>query len=104
MSREIAAARAQGASLVLGSNRAAELEAAYAGDLWEARQLGVPTRRGRGRANFSRISQPFLNRAVKRWGRWRLAAGCNVLGFNEVPGLRRLTLSGRLQQKYVKSG
>jgi integrase len=72
-----ATAAGQRAALVLSSNRAAELEAAYAADIWEARRLGVPTRRGRGRANFSRISQPFLNEAVKGWGRWKLAAGCS---------------------------
>jgi integrase len=63
----------------VGPSRAAELEAAYAGDLWEAERLGVPARRGRDRAVFSRICQPWLNQAVKRWARWRLAVGCSFM-------------------------
>jgi DNA-binding CsgD family transcriptional regulator len=66
-------------SPAVGPSRAAELEAAYAGDLWEAERLGVPARRGRDRALFSRICQPWLNRAVKRWARWRLAVGCSFM-------------------------
>jgi integrase len=64
---------------VVRPGRPAELEGAYAADIWEAGRLGVPARRGRDRAVFSRVAQPWLNQAVKRWARWRLAAGCSFM-------------------------
>jgi integrase len=75
-------ARAQQAarlSQVVPATRAAELEAAYAADRWEAERLGVPARRGRDRVSFAGISQPWLRGAVKRWARWRLATGCSFM-------------------------
>jgi integrase len=58
-----------------------ELEARYAADAWQARQLGVPAARGRGAVSFAEISQPWLREAVKRWARQRLATGC---AFNTI--------------------
>lgn len=80
MSRSSArASQTAGLSQVVPATRAAELEAAYAADRWEAERLGVPARRGRDRVNFAGISQPWLRDAVKRWARWRLATGCSFM-------------------------
>jgi integrase len=51
------------------------LEAAFAADRWDARQLGVPAHRGRESVNFGGIPQLWLREATKRWCRWRLATG-----------------------------
>jgi integrase len=51
------------------------LDAAFAADGWDARQLGVPAARGREVVRFTRIPQPWLRDATKQWCRWRLATG-----------------------------
>jgi integrase len=61
--------------------RGDELERHYAGDSWHAAALGIPAARGRGTVTFTRISQPWLREAVKRWSRQRLAVGC---AFNTI--------------------
>ena len=58
MSRPAGAGRAVALAQVVGADRAAALEAAYASDRWKAERLGMPARRGRDRAVFSRICQP----------------------------------------------
>lgn len=50
----------------------AQLEAVYAADGWDAPALGVPALRGRQHISFTRIVQPWLREAAKRWCRWRL--------------------------------
>ena len=54
----------------------AAFDGEWAADRWDAARLGVPARRGRGRARFDPISQPWLRDPVKRWSRFRLATGC----------------------------
>jgi hypothetical protein len=51
------------------------VEAEYAKDTWDAFRLGVPARRGRNIARFGTIRQQWLREAIKRWSRFRLAAG-----------------------------
>jgi len=58
-----------------------ELEQHYASDSWHASALGIPAARGRGTVTFTRVSQPWLREAVKRWSRQRLAVGC---AFNTI--------------------
>jgi hypothetical protein len=45
---------------VLVHGQAAELDAEYAGDRWNAGSLGVPARRGRQAARFDAITQDWL--------------------------------------------
>ncbi len=52
------------------------LEGAWASQQWDAAALGIPARRGRGRARFDTIGQLWLRDPVKRWSRFRLATGC----------------------------
>ena len=54
----------------------AALDGEWASDHWNAARLGIPARRGRGRARFDHISQQWLRDPVKRWSRFRLATGC----------------------------
>ena len=58
--------------VVAGGN---SLEGAWAADRWDAAALGIPARRGRGRARFDTGSQLRLRDPVKRWSRFRLATG-----------------------------
>jgi integrase len=51
------------------------IEAAYAGDTWNANDLGMRARRGRDTARFGVISQLWLREALKTWSRFRLATG-----------------------------
>jgi integrase len=51
------------------------LEAVFAADRWDARDLGVPAHRGRETTSFAGIVQPWLRDATKWWCRWRLATG-----------------------------
>ena len=52
-----------------------EIEAEYASDIWHAARLGIRARRGRETARFEVIRQLWLREAIKRWCRFRLAAG-----------------------------
>ncbi len=52
-----------------------DLQVRYAADSWQAAELGVRTARGRGAVSFTRIGQPWLREAVKRWARQRLVIG-----------------------------
>lgn len=52
-----------------------QVEAEYASDDWDARRLGIPTRRGRERAHFGVIHQRWLREPIKRWARFRLSTG-----------------------------
>lgn len=61
-------------SLIAGTDTA--LDGAWAADKWDASRLGVPARRGRGRARFDTISHEWLREPAKRWSRFRLATGC----------------------------
>jgi integrase len=54
----------------------AALDGEWASDHWDASRLGIPARRGRGRARFDGICQQWLRDPVKRWSRFRLATGC----------------------------
>jgi integrase len=58
------------------SGEAAVLDGEWASDHWNAGRLGIPARRGRGRARFDGIGQQWLRDPVKRWSRFRLATGC----------------------------
>jgi hypothetical protein len=51
------------------------VDAEFTRDRWDASALGIPARRGRGTANFTNISQPWLRDSVKAWCRFRLGAG-----------------------------
>ena len=51
------------------------VEAEYAKDTWDAAILGIAARRGRDMAHFGVIQQVWLREAIKRWSRFRLAAG-----------------------------
>lgn len=57
------------------------LEQLYAADVWRAEELGVRAQRGKGTISFTRISQPWLRAAVRRWARQRLALNC---AFNTI--------------------
>jgi len=61
-------------SVIAGNDTA--LDGAWAADKWDAARLGVPARRGRGRARFDTISHDWLREPAKRWSRFRLATGC----------------------------
>ena len=52
-----------------------EIEAEYASDIWHAARLGIRARRGHETARFEVIRQLWLREAIKRWSRFRLAAG-----------------------------
>jgi integrase len=52
------------------------LDGEWASDHWDAKRLGIPSRRGRGAARFDGIGQQWLRDPVKRWSRFRLATGC----------------------------
>jgi integrase len=71
-----AAAASAGPRLILVQGQAAELDAEYASDHWNASRLGVAARRGRRAASFGTITQDWLRDPVKRWSRFRLATGC----------------------------
>ncbi len=64
------------------AGEAAILDGEWAGDRWDASRLGIPARRGRGRARFDGIVQPWLRDPVKRWSRFRLATGCTFTTIN----------------------
>ena len=59
--------------------RGADLDGHWASDHWDAARLGIPARRGRGRARFDTITQDWLREPVKRWSRLRLATGCAIM-------------------------
>lgn len=59
--------------------RGAALDGHWASDHWDAGRLGIPARRGRGRARFDTITQDWLREPVKRWSRLRLATGCAIM-------------------------
>jgi hypothetical protein len=87
----------QGSSrLQVVSGAAAALDGEWASDHWNAGRLGIPARRGRGHARFDGIIQPWLRDPVKRWSRFRLAAGCafttigaGALALTRFPGSLR---------------
>jgi integrase len=62
--------------LTVIDGQATTLDGDWASDCWDATRLGVPARRGRGKARFDTISQRWLRHPVKRWSRFRLATGC----------------------------
>ena len=64
------------------AGEAAILDGEWACDHWDASRLGIPARRGRGRARFDQIAQPWLRDPVKRWSRFRLATGCAFTTIN----------------------
>ena len=76
MSPASASSRAATLNLTVVAARDTTLEGEWAGDHWDAARLGIPVRRGRGRARFDTITQGWLREAVKRWSRFRLATGC----------------------------
>jgi integrase len=69
-------AREERPSLYVLEGEATSLDGEWESDFWDARRLGIPTRRGRGRARFDGIRQDWLREPVKRWSRFRLATGC----------------------------
>ncbi len=76
MSPASAAARAEALQLSLVASRDTTLDGNWADDHWDATRLGIPARRGRGRARFDTITQDWLRDPAKRWSRFRLATGC----------------------------
>jgi len=69
----VSAATAASLHVVAGDQT---LEGAWASEHWDAVALGIPARRGRGRARFDTIGPLWLRDPVKRWSRFRLATGC----------------------------
>ncbi len=70
-----------------------EVEAEYAEDTWHAGRLGVAARRGRDTVRFGVIRQPWLREAIKRWSRFRLAAGYSFTTIDSgAQSLGRLSL------------
>jgi integrase len=75
-------ARQQRPRLEVVNGEAAALDGEWASDHWDAGRLGIPARRGRGRARFDQIGQQWLRDPVKRWSRFRLATGCAFTTIN----------------------
>jgi integrase len=67
---------------VVAGRDGSDLDGEWASDKWDATQLGVPARRGRGRARFDTISHDWLREPAKRWCRFRLATGCAFATIN----------------------
>lgn len=55
--------------------RGVTVEDEYQRDTWDARRLGLPANASSYLIRFGGIPQPWLRDAVKRWARYRLAAG-----------------------------
>jgi len=70
--------RTEAARLAVAAGAHTDLDGAWAADRWDAAALGIPARRGRGRARFDTITQAWLRDPVKRWCRFRLATGCSM--------------------------
>jgi hypothetical protein len=66
----LAAVPADGLRAVTGGLE--DLDTRYSADVWHATELGVLAARGRGRASFAGISQPWFKEAAKAWARQRL--------------------------------
>ncbi len=73
--RQVGRANARRLVVVAGDVDPAAIEAAYAGDHWQAATLGIDAMRGRDSARFDTIAQGWLRQPVKDWCRWRLATG-----------------------------
>jgi integrase len=67
------------AALHLSVVAGTDVDGQWAADRWDAARLGIPARRGRGRARFDTITQDWLKEPAKRWSRFRLATGCAFL-------------------------
>ena len=67
---------------VVAGRDGVDLDGEWASDKWDATRLGVPARRGRGRARFDTISHDWLREPAKRWCRFRLATGCAFATIN----------------------
>lgn len=76
MSPASAASRASALALSVVASQGTDLDGEWAADRWDASRLGIPVRRGRGRARFDTITQDWLRDPAKRWSRFRLATGC----------------------------
>jgi integrase len=76
MSPASAASRASALALSVVASQGTDLDGEWAADRWDASRLGIPARRGRGRARFDTITQDWLREPAKRWSRFRLATGC----------------------------
>ena len=76
MSAASEATRAESLRLSIIAGSDTTLDGSWAADKWDASRLGVPARRGRGRARFDTISHDWLREPAKRWSRFRLATGC----------------------------
>ena len=75
--------RAEALQLTVVAGRdGVDLDGEWASDKWDASRLGVPARRGRGRARFDTISHDWLREPAKRWCRFRLATGCAFATIN----------------------
>jgi hypothetical protein len=61
--------------IVTGTGTGDLVQAEFAKDRWDAFVLGIPARRGRNTASFTKIEQSWLREAVKTWCRFRLGAG-----------------------------
>ena len=89
--------------LVYAHQRVADLaagsgwEAEYPREVWQLRRLGHP---GNLTLDFTRIAQPWLREATKRWTRQRLATGVGLEAVRR--GLTAVTrLAGYLQQARI---
>jgi hypothetical protein len=81
------------ADLAAGSGWVAE----YPREVWQLRRLGYP---GNLTLDFTRIAQPWLREATKRWTRQRLATGVGLEAVRR--GLTAVTrLAGYLQQARI---
>ena len=81
------------ADLAVGSGWVAE----YPREVWQLRRLGHP---GNLTLDFTRIAQPWLREATKRWTRQRLATGVGLEAVRR--GLTAVTrLAGYLQQARI---
>lgn len=52
-----------------------DIDAEYAGDVWQAKRLGIIRTCSPHQIRFDEISQPWLRAATKRWARLRLGSG-----------------------------
>jgi site-specific recombinase XerD len=79
------------------------MEAAFAADRWDARDLGVSAPRGREVTTFAAIVQPWLRDATKQWCRWRLATG-SAYGTISASALAMSRLSAYLAARCPTAG